>query len=231
MAKLNKKPIHRTIVIAPHPDDELLGCGGTLLRRGHEGSVLAWVIVTSMHESSGFSARSIQSRAEEVEKVRAGLKISKKNLYELNFPTTALDIIPLSKIIESISHVFEEFQPNEVFVPHFGDAHSDHRIVFNAVAACTKWFRYPSISSVLAYETPSETDHALSQNDAFVANKYVDIEHHIKSKLELLRVYKSELGKYPFPRSINSIKALSQVRGSQSGFIAAEAFHILKDRS
>ncbi|MDA9204505.1 PIG-L family deacetylase, partial [Gammaproteobacteria bacterium] len=108
MAKLNKKPIHRTIVIAPHPDDELLGCGGTLLRRGHEGSVLAWVIVTSMHESSGFSARSIQSRAEEVEKVRAGLKISKKNLYELNFPTTALDIIPLSKIIESISHVFEE---------------------------------------------------------------------------------------------------------------------------
>jgi N-acetylglucosamine malate deacetylase 1 len=127
--------------------------------------------------------------------------------------------------------VFKEFAPDEVLLPHRGDVHSDHRVVFDAAAACTKWFRYPSVRRVLAYETLSETDFALPPQDAFVPNYFVDISGHLEAKIAALRIYESELGQPPFPRSVEAVRALATVRGAASGFHAAEAFQLLRERA
>ena len=118
-----------------------------------------------------------------------------------------------------------------IFVPHPADVHSDHRVVFDAVSACTKWFRYPSVKRVLAYETLSETDFGLGTNQPFRPNVFVDVEHFFIKKLQAMDIYASEVGEFPFPRSHEAIRALATLRGAASGFKAAEAFELLRERS
>jgi LmbE family N-acetylglucosaminyl deacetylase len=214
--------------VAPHPDDETLGVGGTLLRRKHESSQIAWVVVTNISIESGWSSEKVQKREEEIEQIAEIYGFDK--IYSLNFPSTELDVIPLGKIIGALSEVFTSFAPEEIFLPHSSDVHSDHRVVFNAVAACTKWFRHPSVRRVLAYETLSETDFGLNTSPGFKPNVFVDITHFIDKKIEAANVYASELGKFPFPRSPEAIRALATVRGAASGFQAAEAFELLRER-
>ena len=221
----------KVLVIAPHPDDELLGCGGTLLRRKNEGATLGWVIMTKISEDTGWSKESVQERKNEIEQVRKGLGVQPGHLFQLGFPTTRLDTLPMGELIAKVSEVFQIFQPEEVFIPHQGDAHSDHRITFEAVSACTKWFRYPSVKRVLSYETLSETEFSLDSSKAFQPNVFVDISSYLEQKLELLRIYASELGEFPFPRSETAIQALAQFRGASSGFEYAEGFELLREIS
>lgn len=218
----------KTLIIAPHADDELLGCGGMLLRRRAEGIVVGWLLVTAMSPSSAAKAK---ERQHEVEQVRDGLGILPEHLYELGLPTTQLDQIPTRDLVGRISEVFAKFEPEEVLVPHAHDIHSDHRIVFDAVAACTKWFRYPSVKRVLAYETISETDFILKPEGLFNPNFFVDVTTFIDRKIALMGIYHSELGEHPFPRSESNLRALAQLRGAQSGFGSAEAFQLLRERS
>ncbi|MBC8285594.1 MAG: PIG-L family deacetylase [Nitrospinae bacterium] len=221
----------KILVIAPHPDDELLGCGGTLLRRKSEGAILGWVIMTKISEDVGWSKNSVQEREYEIEQVRKGLGVQPENLFQLGFPTTKLDTFPMGELIAKVSEVFQIFQPDEVFIPHQGDVHSDHRITFETVSACTKWFRYPSVKRVLAYETLSETEFSLDPSRAFQPNVFVDISPYLEQKIELLKIYSSELGAFPFPRSETAIRALAQFRGSSSGFESAEGFKLLTERN
>ena len=219
----------KTIVVAPHPDDEVLGAGGTVLRRKAEGSEVAWLIVTSLSADSGFSDQVINQRAEEIKLVTALFGFD--SVFELKFPTTQLDRIPMSDLITAISDVVKSFEPNEVFVPHPSDIHTDHRVVFDAVAACTKWFRYPHINRVLAYETLSETDFGLGTHKGFCPNVFVDIGQFLDQKLRAMDIYKSEVGAFPFPRSHGAIRGLAAVRGVAAGFKAAEAFQLLRERT
>jgi N-acetylglucosamine malate deacetylase 1 len=221
----------KVIVIAPHPDDELLGCGGTLLRRKSEGAILGWVIMTKISEDTGWSKNNVQERENEIEKVRKGLGVQPENLFQLGFPTTKLDTLPMVELIAKVSEVFQIFQPEEVFIPHQGDVHSDHRVTFDAVAACTKWFRYPSVKRVLAYETLSETEFNLDPPRTFNPNVFLDISPFFEQKIELLHIYSSEIGKFPFPRSEMAIQALAQFRGASSGFEYAEGFELLLERN
>ena len=219
----------KTIVIAPHPDDEVLGVGGTLMRRKAEGEKMAWLIVTGITTETGWSDEKIRQRADEIKRVTE--LIGFDSVFELNFPTTQLDQVPMSDLIAAISNVFKMFEPEEVFVPHPSDVHTDHRIVFDAVASCTKWFRYPSVKRVLAYETLSETDFGLGTNQAFRPNVFVNIEPYLAEKLQAMDIYVSELGVFPFPRSHEAIRALATLRGAASGFRAAEAFELLREIS
>ena len=159
----------KTIIIAPHPDDEVLGAGGTLLRRKAEGGELAWVIVTSITTEAGYSSDKIKERAVEIGRITKLFDFDA--VFDLNFPATRLDQVPLRDLVAGISNAFNAYKPDEVFVPHPSDVHTDHRIVFDAVASCTKWFRYPSIKRVLAYETLSETDFGLKATNTFRPNR------------------------------------------------------------
>ena len=216
------------IVVAPHPDDEVLGVGGTLLRRKKEGAKVAWLIVTGISIEAGWEEKNVRQRRNEINKITTLFGFD--SVFELNYPTTQLDHIPMSNLVAAISNVFKTFQPEEVFVPHPSDVHTDHRMVFDAVASCAKWFRYPSIKRVLAYETLSETDFGLGISQAFRPNVFVDIERYLSDKLCAMDIYASEVGEHPFPRSYDAIRALATLRGAASGFKAAEAFELLRER-
>jgi LmbE family N-acetylglucosaminyl deacetylase len=218
----------KSLVISPHPDDEILGCGGTLLRRKAEGVELGWLLVTGISEQSGWPTDQVRQRDSEIAKVGAEVGFAK--VFNLRLPTMQLDTLPMSELVAQFSSVFKEFQPDEVFLPHRADAHSDHRVVFDAATACTKWFRYASVRRVLAYETISETEFGLNAGCTFQPNCFVDIGQFLERKLEIMAIYQSELGKFPFPRSTEAIRALAKLRGTTSGFMAAEAFQLLRER-
>jgi LmbE family N-acetylglucosaminyl deacetylase len=218
----------KTLVVAPHPDDEVLGCGGTLLRRKMEGGTIGWLIVTGMTLDGDWPAERILQRDKEIEKVSSLMGFDQ--VFKLGFPTTGLDSLPMSDVVAAFSSVFRSFEPEEVLVPHGADVHSDHRVTFDAVAACAKWFRYPSVRRVLAFETISETEFGLGCHRAFTPNYFVDISEYLERKLEILKVYQTELGEFPFPRSLRAIQALAEWRGASAGFLAAEAFEVLRER-
>lgn len=213
----------RTLVIAPHPDDESLGCAGLLLRRKAENASLAWVIATQSAPHNHLSLR--DKEVEEVSRLLAFQEVHK-----LGYETTRLDSVPMADLVAKISEIIGIFQPNEVLVPHYSDVHSDHRIISEATMSSVKWFRSPSISRVMAYETLSETNFNLVKTNQFIPNYYVDISEYLNEKIRVLNVYASEIGTHPFPRSIIAAESLAKFRGSACGFQAAEAFELLIER-
>ena len=218
----------KILVISPHPDDELIGIGGTLLKRKVEGNEIGWLIMTEMSEKDGWNPKQIDIRQKEINSVRKGLEIKEHNLFKLKFTTTKLDQYPIASIIKEVNSVFKKFQPSEIFLPHFGDIHTDHKITFQVGASCSKWFRNKSIRRIFSYETISETEYNLELNKTFTPNYFSDISDYIDKKINLLNTYKSEIQKPPFPRSNEVIKSLAIYRGSQAGCKYAESFNLIK---
>ncbi|MEY8198223.1 MAG: PIG-L deacetylase family protein [Colwellia sp.] len=216
------------LIVAPHADDESLGCGGSILRFIDEGCQVSWLIVTGMSLEAGFSIEQIERRKKEIEKVTMMYQFS--NVIELNLPPAALDTLPKGDIIAGISKVIKELEPQDVYTVYRNDVHSDHEMVFDAVASATKSFRYPFIERIFAYETISETDYGLKPEDSgFRPNVFVNISDYIDRKLKILNVFESEMGIFPFPRSAKAIEALAIIRGSQANCNAAESFMLLKE--
>lgn len=218
----------KILFIAPHADDETLGCGGTILKLAFEGHQLYWLLVTSMTKETGFTELQIEERKLEIEKVSNAYNF--ESVHELGFQPAELDTISKSKLVSSISSVISTIQPDDIYTAFRNDAHSDHEVVFDAVVSSTKVFRHPYIKRILAYETLSETDFSLKPGlSTFSPNVYVNIEGFLEKKISLMKMYKSETGEYPFPRSPQAIEALSSLRGVQAGCFCAEAFMLLKE--
>jgi LmbE family N-acetylglucosaminyl deacetylase len=219
--------MEKVIVISAHPDDEILGAGGTLLKHKKAGDILAWIIITGISEEFGFSKERVNSRKIEIERVAEMVGFSA--VYQLNYSTMSLNSETVNEMIPKISSIFTEFQPEVIYVMNRSDAHSDHRFTFDAVVACTKSFRYPYIKKVLMYECISETEFAPQLPEKiFAPNYFVDITEFFARKLEIMQVYQSELGEHPFPRSNRNIEALATYRGASSGVVYAESFQIVK---
>ncbi|WP_118973740.1 PIG-L deacetylase family protein [Taibaiella koreensis] len=216
------------IVISAHPDDEIIGAGGSILKHVAMGDNVFWLIVTNISESSGqFKKERVASRQEEIEKVAQMVGI--KKTFKLEYPTMSLSSSSIIKMVPEISAIFMETQPEIVYCLNRSDAHSDHRITFDAVMACTKSFRYPFLKRVLLYECISETEFAPALAEkVFLPNYFVDISAYFSRKIEILSVYQSELGEHPFPRSIRNIEALAVHRGAIAGVEYAEAFQLIK---
>jgi LmbE family N-acetylglucosaminyl deacetylase len=215
------------IVISAHPDDETLGVGGTILKHVANGDNVYWLIVTNVFENQGFSKERVESRQEEIREVEKLFGICKTFL--LNYPTMTLSSSSLIKMVPDISSIFSEVQPEIIYTLNRSDAHSDHRVIFDAVMACTKSFRYPFIKQILMYECISETEFAPALAEkAFLPNYFVDITNYLDKKNEIMKVFESEIAEHPFPRSIENIKALAHFRGASVGVKYAEAFQLLK---
>ncbi|GAA5132106.1 PIG-L deacetylase family protein [Thalassotalea piscium] len=216
------------LVVAPHPDDETLGCGGTLLKHKAQGDEIHWLIVTAMTDSSGYSAEKIKARAKDILQVSEAYGFSSTT--ELGYEAARLDQVNMSDFIGKLSSVIKNISPEVVYVPFRYDAHSDHKITFDGVISSCKAFRAPYVKRLLAYETISETDFNLKPgNTQFSPNVWVNIDNHIDHKLEILTLYDSELDEFPFPRSLQAVIAQSQLRGVQANANAAEAFMLLKE--
>lgn len=218
---------NRVIVISAHPDDEVLGVGGSLLKHIANGDEVYWLITTNISKEQGFSKARVDSRQQEISDVEKMLGI--KATFSLNYPTMTLSSSTLIKMVPEISKIFNEVKPEIIYCLNRSDAHSDHRITFDAVMACTKSFRYPFIKKVLMYECLSETEFAPALPEkVFLPNYYVDISRFMDKKIEIMKIYHSELGEHPFPRSIENIKALATYRGASVGVKYAEAFQLIK---
>jgi len=217
----------KIVVISAHPDDEVIGCGGTLLKHKANGDELYWIIITNVFENQGFSKDLIHGRQQEIEKIKNLMGFS--TVHKLDYPTMGLDSSSINTMIPKISTLFNEIKPEVLYVMNRSDAHSDHRLTFDAVMACTKSFRYPFIKKVLMYECISETEFAPALPEkVFQPNYFVDVTKCFDKKLEMMKVYKSELSEHPFPRSLRNIEALATFRGASVGVDYAEAFQLIK---
>ena len=216
----------RTLVIAPHPDDEILGVGGTLLKRKSEGCKLAWVIITKPGEILNWSDDKLTKRENQI--IEITNKIGFDNVYKLNFSAAALSELLIPTLVKEFSKIIKDFSPNEIFFPHLGDVHTDHKVVHKAVISSTKSFRVKSIKRLIVYETLSETEYGLDRSKAFFPNLYIDISKFLEQKLNLMNIYSSEVDSFPFPRSREAILSLARYRGSSCNCSAAEAFEIIK---
>jgi LmbE family N-acetylglucosaminyl deacetylase len=217
----------RVLVIAPHPDDEVLGCGGTMIKHVSEGDEVYLCVVTKAYPPE-WPEDEIRERRDEVLKVNNIL--GTKKTYFLDLPTVKLDTIPQKELNEAIAKVINKLQPEIVYIPHGGDVNSDHRLVFEAAMVAIRPRPALAIRKVLCYETLSETEWAapLAEN-AFMPNLYVDISGVLATKLKAMSEYKSELKEFPHPRSLEAISALAKIRGATIGVEAAEAFMLIRE--
>ena len=216
------------LVVAPHPDDETLGCGGALLRHKAEGDDINWLIMSTITEDAGYSAKRVSSRKKEIDRVAKAYDFS--HVSQLNYITARLDTVAKEDMVKQVSNIISNIKPDTIYIPFRGDAHSDHKIVFDVVASCTKSFRYPFLSCVRAYETLSETEFSLrTDNYGFNPNYWVGINEYLEKKISIMKMFQGEMGEHPFPRSELNIKALATLRGATAGVLAAEAFMILKE--
>jgi len=218
----------KVLVIAPHPDDETLGCGGTLFRHKRDGNELYWAIVTGISEEMGWPETVVKKRDTEIEEVAKKYSFSK--VINFHLPTTKLDTLPLTDLIEKIVDLYKKIEPEIIYMPYAYDVHTDHQIIARALRSTFKWFRYPHIQKVLMYETPSETEFNFRRGSAFNPNIFTNISDHLDDKIEAMRIYESEMGDFPFPRSAKTMRSLAAFRGSQSGYKAAEAFELVYER-
>ena len=220
----------KVLVISPHPDDETLGAGGTLLKHKSQGDKIYWCIVTTIKSGYrgwdlGFSKDAVKKRDKEIEQVAKMYNFD--DVFRLEFPTMRLDEVNMSELINAFSNVINKVKPNILYIPFYGDAHSDHRIVFDALRPFFKSFRYPFVKKILMMEIISETDSQF--REIFNPNVFVDISDFLERKIEIMKIYKSEVGEHPFPRNEQNIRSLACYRGSQCNCRYAESFMLLKE--
>lgn len=216
----------RILVVAPHPDDEVLGVGGTMARLASEGAEVFVAIVTRGYPPHFDEAFIERGRAEA--RVAHEL-LGVKEAFFLDLPAAALDTVPHRELNAALARVFRETAPRTVFVPFAGDLHLDHQHVFLASLVASRPASHGFPSTVYAYETLSETNwNAPFLSPAFTPTTYVDISAHVERKIEAMRAFASQIRPAPHERSAESIRALATLRGSTVGLHAAEAFVMVR---
>ncbi len=218
----------KILAIAPHPDDETLGCGGILFKHKAEGDEIYWLIVTGISEDTGWANDAVIKRDNEI--ISVSKKYGFSDVFNLRLPTTKIDTLPLSDLIGKITNVYNNIKPDVIYMPFAYDVHTDHQIIAKALQSTLKWFRYPHIKKVYMYETPSETEFNFVENRVFRPNVFINISQYLGNKIETMKIYDGEMGDFPFPRSEKAIRSLAALRGSQSGFESAEALELVYER-
>ncbi len=217
----------KVLVVAPHADDECIGCAGTILKHIESGDQVSWFLFTKAHKGLGLSDEQITQKEEQLTAVNKDIGFHK--LYRGDFPAAALETLAHQDMIKKVSEVFNELRPEIVYLPFREDAHSDHKIVFDICQSGLKSFRNPYVKTVRVYETLSETDFSSPLSAVFRPNTFVDISKQFKRKLELLSHYKAEFSEHPFPRSLKAVESQAILRGSFAGVEYAEAFMTIKE--
>lgn len=215
------------LVIAPHPDDEVLGCGGTIARLSDAGREVHVAIATT-GQPPRYDAASVAALREEAAAAHALLGVTRTHYLDL--PAAELDRMAHADINRAMGKLFEELDPDTVLMPFVGDIHLDHQLVFRSclVAARPSGPRYPT--RLYAYETLSETNWAAPYLDpAFCPNVYVDIAGTIERKLAAFRHYASQCRALPNERSPEALRALATLRGATVHRAAAEAFVLIRE--
>lgn len=214
------------LVVAAHPDDEVLGCGGAIARHTSEGDEVRVI----------FAADGVGARATDFDK---SLKERRKSAYDalsllgvktvnfFDFPDNQLDTVPLLSVIQKIEGLTKEFQPEIVYTHHYGDLNIDHALTAKACMTACRPLPGSSVKALLFFEVLSATHWGLA-TESFKPNYYIDIKDFFDKKMSAIQCYAFEMRAYPHCRSEKAVKSLSQYRGSQTGFEFAEAFEVFR---
>lgn len=216
-------------VVAAHPDDEVLGCGGTLARMASEGRTVHILLLADGETSrppgadQPFDSAKLAARQAAAEKASKILGASSVEV--LVFPDNRMDSLMLLDVVKQIESFMQRCQPSTVFTHHAGDVNIDHQVVHHAVVTACRPLPGHSVKELLFFEVPSSTEwRPASSAEPFIPNWFVDISTTLAKKLQALEVYESELRAFPHPRSLKAVSALATWRGATVGVEAAEAF-------
>lgn len=214
------------LVIAPHPDDEVLGCGGIIKKITSDG-VEVFVLIISRGKRELFSEDRITNVRQEA--LNAHEILGVKETKFLDFPAPDLDLVSLAEMARSIAIVIHDYNIGTLYLPHRGDIHHDHKAVFNAGLVAARPTGKNSVKRIYSYETLSETEWAAPfGDDSFIPTRFVDISDVFNSKLDAMKCYKSQLRDFPNPRSLKGIETLASLRGCNVGLNYAEAFMTIR---
>ncbi len=224
----------RVLVSIAHPDDEVLGCGGTIAKHIDQGDEVFCIAMTD-----GVGARILKKNTRAInDRKKAALNASKKLgfkwLYDCceNFPDNGLDSIKLLDIIRVIEKAKKKVNPHIVYTHDFNDLNIDHKLVSDATMTAFRPHEGEICESIFAIEIPSASDYGAYKNSLnFIPNHYVDISKTWTKKFNALKCYGDEMKKYPNSRSVKGLEILAKYRGTQVGMHKAEAFKVLRQLS
>jgi LmbE family N-acetylglucosaminyl deacetylase len=216
----------KTLVIAPHPDDEILGCGGTIARLVADGCPVTIAIVTK--------GMAPQFTDEFVQQIRTEAKaahnlVGVDDTRYLDLPAAALDTVSATELNATLARLVQDVEPDTLFVPFIGDIHTDHQLTFLAAMVAARPRHVKAPRRIYAYETLSETNwYAPGITPAFIPNVFIDIADTLEKKLEAFQHFESQVRQFPDERSIEAIRALAVMRGASMYRRAAEAFMLVR---
>lgn len=217
----------RVLVVAAHPDDEVLGPGGTLRRHAlHGDEVTAFVACCGTNLRYGTEAE--RKLRDASSSVAAALGFRKVHLGDL--PDQGLDTMTLTRIIDPLEKLLDEVRPEVLYTHYSGDINRDHRTLYEALAVAARPYSAPFLRKFISFETPSSTEWGPSAGQApFDPNLLVDVTGTLDDKVRAFGLYESEVRQAPHPRSPESLRARAAVWGSVAGCAAAEAFRIVRE--
>lgn len=228
----------RVLVVAAHPDDEVLGAGATIARHADRGDRVAVLIL-----GEGISSRLVRRSTELMlphqgdfkrlkrEMLAAHRRMAVHRTVHHDLPDNRFDSVDLLEIVKRVESEVRRFKPQIVYTHHGGDLNIDHRLVSEAVLAACRPTEPPFVERVLAFEVLSSTEWAPPlAGRVFAPNVFVDIAPFLSAKLAAMRCYRSELRAFPHPRSLKALEAQARLWGAKAGFQAAEAFMLLRER-
>src|SRR3569833_290856 len=213
------------LVIAPHADDEILGCGATIAKHIDKGDNVYIAVMTNANVGAPelFSVDAI--KLIRAEALAAHQLLGVKETFFFDYPAPRLETMPAYRISNSISAILNKYSIGILYIPFRGDAHKDHAVIFNASLVAARPINGCSVKEIYAYETLSETEWAAPfAEDNFVPNYFVEVSCYLENKLNAMTCFKSQLKQPPHPRSLEIIRALAILRGSTDGVCFAEAY-------
>lgn len=220
------------LVVAAHPDDEVLGCGGTICRHTAEGAKVSILILGEGITSRGPESDRGKSRpALETLKDQARAAAQQMGAAEIFFarlPDNRFDSVDLLDLVKEVEKIKAKVRPRLVYTHHAGDLNIDHRLTHQAVVTAFRPLPGEVLEALYAFEVLSSTEWQTGIGDVFRPDHYVDISGVLSQKIKTLRCYESELCPFPHPRSIEAMEALARLAGSQAGLTAAERFRTVR---
>lgn len=218
------------LVFAPHPDDEILGCGGTMAKHIANGDdVYVCVVTTGKKPFFDDSVLTIVKKTREEQKKAHELIGIKKAIF-LDYPAAAIEFVSRIQLNNSIREVIFQVNPEIVYVSHYGDMQKDHELVFESVMVAVRPRGDTTVKKVYSYETLSETEwNAPYSHKAFIPQRYVDISSFIDLKIKALSFFEAQLSPFPAARSLEAAASLAKYRGSTIHSLAAEAFMVIRE--
>jgi N-acetylglucosamine malate deacetylase 1 len=226
-AKRQRLGVGRALVVAAHPDDETLGCGGLIARLVAEGAQVRVLVLCGPTTSRTERTLQPQGRLGEFERAMAVLGVS--DFDRLDRPDNRLDTVPLLELIQAVERVALDWGPELILAHDFSDLNIDHRIAHQATITAFRPLPKRNPMRIWAFEVGGSTAWQDPGLTRFQPNAYVDIEHHLEAKLRAAQCYASELRDPPHPRSLEGIRTLAHLRGQEMGRAAAEAFRLVRE--